>query len=69
MRLKRALFATAATLAVTFGAGAQNVPQLQVSIGLGDEEAQPPERRNGTVHYLSASDHALYTKAFDAADR
>ncbi len=68
MRWKQILLVTAATLAVTFGAGAQNVPQLQVSIGLGDEEAQPPERRNGTVHYLSASDHAIYLKAFDAAD-
>ncbi|HSZ75038.1 MAG TPA: lytic transglycosylase domain-containing protein, partial [Rhizomicrobium sp.] len=61
--------ATAAAIAFAAAAGAQNVPPAQISIGLGDDEAQPPERRNTTVHYLSASDHALYVKAFDAADR
>jgi soluble lytic murein transglycosylase len=72
MRLRQALLAAAAfgvLAAAAWGEPGPGAPSNTVSIGLGDDEQPPPERRNGTVHYLSAADHDIYVKAFDAADR
>jgi soluble lytic murein transglycosylase len=84
MSFRRAVAVFAVLLAGALTVRAQNLPAGLTQSGsvvmmqpIPDYDSNPAEtgpsisheQRPGQIHYLSAADHDLYTRAFDAADR
>jgi len=84
MRIRRAVSISAVLLAGALNANAQNLPSGLSQSGstvmmqpIPDYSSNPAEtgpsfsheQRPGQIHFLSATDHDLYMRAFDAADR